>query len=134
MRTLPKNCPKTFFTYFIIQSYYYRQHYCLLLIFILYSYSISHLFCISQLKELTVTHFTMIVPCMIIWDINLNLNLYLTLTSYSCNSHVWEDPTRWLFGVRVGEGCECGIVKPVVKHIQVISQLMALHSVGRCLL
>ncbi len=37
---------------------------------------------------------------------------------------------RWLFDVRVGEGCEWWLIKPAVKHIQVVSQLVGFHSVG----
>lgn len=32
------------------------------------------------------------------------------------------------------EVCESGILKPVVKHIEVADQLMALHIAGDCLL
>src|SRR4029434_4818250 len=32
--------------------------------------------------------------------------------------------------VRAGEGCECGVIKPAVKHIQIVSQLRVLHGVG----
>ncbi len=61
------NCPKTIFTYFIIQSHYYSSHY-LLRLSILYTYFILYLFFIAQLKELAVPHFTMIIPCIIISD------------------------------------------------------------------
>ena len=32
--------------------------------------------------------------------------------------------------VGAGEGCECGVIKPAVKHIQITSQLRVLHGVG----
>ncbi len=32
--------------------------------------------------------------------------------------------------VRAGEGCERWLIKPAVKHIQVVSQLVGFHSVG----
>lgn len=33
--------------------------------------------------------------------------------------------------VRVGGGCECGLIKSAVKHIQGVGQLKVLYSVGR---
>ncbi len=51
------------------------QRYYLLLFFILYSYSILHLFFIAQLKELTVIFHYDYTLYDYMWQINLNLNL-----------------------------------------------------------